>query len=253
MARPQLPPANVCIYCQSEEHDGSVEHIVPEGLNGRMELPNATCAVCKQKINRSVEGPLQEVLYKRSRLAFGYKSKRRGRRRQKKQPVVNARNSWSLVAKLNLPPFEMVVSLELPEHPVTYVQYFYPAPPFLLALNPEMRNTEIPGINHPQKLADMNARAARWRPGVHRSRAGRQEPLVRRGAGAGAVETYPRRRGQRRSHHRRTHASWSAVAALAPRTRSLESCTMDSDQVRSLEDAPPAVAERRAAAQWRME
>ena len=49
----------------------------------------------------------------------------------------------------------------------------------------------------------------------HRSRAGRQEPLVRQGAGAGAARAGPRRRGQRRSHYRRAHAPRGAAATLA--------------------------------------
>ena len=79
MAKLVLPPANICIYCQSKDHDGSHEHIVPEGLNGRMELPNATCAECKVKINRQVEGPLLSTHYKRLRVEHGYKAKRRAK------------------------------------------------------------------------------------------------------------------------------------------------------------------------------
>ena len=46
---------------------------------------------------------------------------------------------------------------------------------------------------------------------------GRQEPLVRQGAGAGAARSSSRRGGQRRSHHRRAHAPRRAATALANR------------------------------------
>ena len=44
------PAADSCIYCGAREQL-SLEHIIPFGLWGRIEFPNASCAECAKRIN----------------------------------------------------------------------------------------------------------------------------------------------------------------------------------------------------------
>ncbi len=105
------------------------------------------------------------IAYKRTRAKHGYKSKSRGRSIRGKAPV--PANSWSLVVHRNCPPFEDVVPLELPDDPVTYLRYEYPAPPFLLEKNPAIRNSAGPRLYHPQSLKFMGDKIAELQRDPH--------------------------------------------------------------------------------------
>jgi hypothetical protein len=62
---PILKPANECIYCGAKvyserpgirRHPLGGEHIVPEGLGGKLELPLASCQSCEEITGATVEG-----------------------------------------------------------------------------------------------------------------------------------------------------------------------------------------------------
>jgi hypothetical protein len=44
-------PVNRCIYCGATDVELTDEHIIPEGMRGRLELLKASCVPCQRKIN----------------------------------------------------------------------------------------------------------------------------------------------------------------------------------------------------------
>lgn len=88
-----LKPAGRCIYCGVTD-DLTLEHIIPFGLWGRIEFPDASCKACAKKINEEFEAPIMQ-----SQLgAFRQRSKiprRKGRPRNYKHTLVFGHMSGS--------------------------------------------------------------------------------------------------------------------------------------------------------------
>ncbi|WP_146202982.1 HNH endonuclease [Silicimonas algicola] len=93
----------VCLYCR-ENPDGSVEHVLPEALNGRIKLRNATCIECKKIINSEFEGPLLGYFWKEARNARGYRNKKRGRGSK----IARAVPGMTITITRKVPPFKEI-------------------------------------------------------------------------------------------------------------------------------------------------
>jgi hypothetical protein len=74
-------PIKCCIYCGAEKYHGSSdrklgdEHIIPEGLGGRLILPEASCKKCEDVINR-YEQPVIKGIYHVARKKMKVRSKK---------------------------------------------------------------------------------------------------------------------------------------------------------------------------------
>lgn len=107
------PPVNRCIYCDSAEGKLSSEHIVPFGLLGRHELPEASCRDCAEKTGRIENIVLKDYMGGfRSRMQF---PNRRGRKRNyplKCYEFIGSDNSFRAV---EISPDEYPKTLFLPK------------------------------------------------------------------------------------------------------------------------------------------
>ncbi len=78
----QLPrtydPADVCIYCGSTVAL-SDEHIIPLGLGGRLILPKASCAICREAASK-FERTCLRTMYGPLRLLYDLPTRRKGDR-----------------------------------------------------------------------------------------------------------------------------------------------------------------------------
>lgn len=71
-------PVGKCIYCNSE--DGlTLEHVIPYGLGGRIELPEASCSECA-KITSNFERTCLRTMYGPLRLLYEMPSRRKKKR-----------------------------------------------------------------------------------------------------------------------------------------------------------------------------
>ncbi|SEN04649.1 hypothetical protein SAMN04488077_11168 [Roseovarius tolerans] len=154
----RLEPWGTCVYCDGPP-DGSIEHIIPESLNGRMELPNATCADCKQVINREIETPLMGFHYKNSRNRHGYRSKRRG---AKNKSIIKG-NHFYFLANRSIPPFQKAIPMFAEVNPMTDVIYTYRIPKFLEGCC-EYKENSI-AVNFPWALRDVDKAEQKLRAG----------------------------------------------------------------------------------------
>lgn len=77
-------PVGKCIYCGSTE-ELSLEHIIPFGLGGNLELPDASCRTCA-KITSTFEHTCQRTMYGPLRLLYQLPSRRK-KKRPKKLPL----------------------------------------------------------------------------------------------------------------------------------------------------------------------
>lgn len=67
-----------CIYCGSS-HDLTLEHVIPFGLGGKIELPESSCRECA-KITSSFEHTCLRTMYGPLRLLYGMPSRRKKKR-----------------------------------------------------------------------------------------------------------------------------------------------------------------------------
>lgn len=89
------PPVGNCIYCGSNQ-DLTLEHVIPYGLGGKIELPEASCRACA-RITSDFEHTCLRTMYGPLRLLYDMPS-----RRKKKRPETlplkikkNANDEWS--------------------------------------------------------------------------------------------------------------------------------------------------------------
>jgi hypothetical protein len=68
-------PVGRCIYCGASNVPLSLEHIVPEALDGPWELPDASCRACMEKINK-YEHTVGRTIFGDFRIKHGLRSKR---------------------------------------------------------------------------------------------------------------------------------------------------------------------------------
>ncbi|WP_210485615.1 hypothetical protein [Microvirga antarctica] len=75
IGRTLYSPVGSCIYCGRSNCSLSLEHIVPESLNGTLELPAASCEECQKTINRYEQRVGREI-FGDFRIRFNMRSKR---------------------------------------------------------------------------------------------------------------------------------------------------------------------------------
>ena len=74
--RLKLSAAGYCIYCGDTYAELTTEHIVPYGLGGKLELPEASCEKCR-KITQKFEETCMRGMFFEYRVRSGYPSKHR--------------------------------------------------------------------------------------------------------------------------------------------------------------------------------
>ena len=72
------PPVGHCIYCGKTE-DLTVEHVIPYGLGGRIELPESSCSECN-RLTSSFEHTCLRTMYGPLRLLYDLPSRRKKNR-----------------------------------------------------------------------------------------------------------------------------------------------------------------------------
>lgn len=98
----------ICIYCKKTvpEVKPTVSHVIPDFLGGALELKNAVCKDCNNRINREIEEPMKKPFaYLRSGLDLG------GRRRKEiKIPattkILGKEIEINIRSEIEIPPFE---------------------------------------------------------------------------------------------------------------------------------------------------
>lgn len=91
------PPVGRCIYCDSTDNL-TVEHIIPFGMGGRLELPESSCPACC-KITSDFEHTCLRTMYGPLRLLYDLPSRRK-KSRPSKLPLkvkVKASDDWSYI------------------------------------------------------------------------------------------------------------------------------------------------------------
>jgi hypothetical protein len=105
--RRRYPPYGRCIYCDAEG-GLSTEHIVPFGLGGTLELPEASCACCAvetSKVERAIlRGELRPV-----RIYRALQSRRKHRDAPSSYPLVVVRNCAEVTVELPLERYPILV------------------------------------------------------------------------------------------------------------------------------------------------
>jgi hypothetical protein len=118
--------AGRCVYCdQTNERTvlGS-EHIVPQGLGGRMELPAASCRAC-EAMTSGVELEILRGVFRPARAKLGFLSKKRKKGHPKDWPV-----------KVDFGAGPISMSIPLAEHPTYLMLFTFDIPTILQGLAP---------------------------------------------------------------------------------------------------------------------
>jgi len=71
-------PVGNCIYCGST-HDLTIEHVIPYGIGGKVELPESSCRECA-RITSNFEHTCLRTMYGPLRLLYGMPSRRKKKR-----------------------------------------------------------------------------------------------------------------------------------------------------------------------------
>ncbi len=151
--------AERCIYCLGEP-DGSIEHVIPEALNGGIKIKNATCETCKLTINSQIESQLLGYFWKDLRRAYAYRSKKRGKKKAAQSiPQV----TFTLSRKTH--PFQKVVPARTHVGFQPLALEGLPAPPFLLKKHPEIPKAPAMNIGaaNPIRLNELEEEARKLR------------------------------------------------------------------------------------------
>lgn len=98
----------ICIYCKKStpEVEPTLSHVIPDFLGGALELKDAVCKTCNNKINGDVEEPIKKPFaYLRSGLDL------QGRRRRDikvpaKVKILGVELETNLNSDIRIPPFE---------------------------------------------------------------------------------------------------------------------------------------------------
>jgi len=82
--RHRYEPVGTCIYCGPDAKTPlAIEHIIPEGMGGTLELQEASCKDCEKEIH-AYEGRVMGRMFGFARPQLGIRGKKRGK--NKKQP-----------------------------------------------------------------------------------------------------------------------------------------------------------------------
>jgi hypothetical protein len=127
----RYPPVGRCIY-----HDGgdwvgrlTLEHVIPEGLGGKLELPDATCDACA-KITSAMEGQNAGRLFRPIRRQLNFPSKGRGKARRE------ARRQEQFVVRID----GKKRYIPTAEYPGLLLSFVFPLPTALLGIQPDYRS-----------------------------------------------------------------------------------------------------------------
>jgi hypothetical protein len=125
--RHKYDPVGRCIYCSGDGELGrlTLEHIIPEGLGGMLELPEASCQQC-QAITSAFEGDNAGNLFRPIRRQFKMPSKSRGSRRRE----VRAQETFSVVID------GVMRRIPVNEYPGFLMSFVFPLPTALLGISP---------------------------------------------------------------------------------------------------------------------
>ena len=127
---PEYAPVSECIYCGSNvysEKEGvrasplGAEHIVPEGLGGTLELPNASCQRCEDTTGRLVEGDVLRRTLKALRVHL--KLKKKGSGSHPKTLPLDARFDGK----------DRSVDVPVEDYPIIFSMLHFPPPAFVPA------------------------------------------------------------------------------------------------------------------------
>ena len=128
-------PVGRCIYCDAKRYSETrdqfgTEHIIPEGLGGRILLPAASCFLCEQKTNE-FENFCQTEMLRAFRYKLGIKGKRRKTKRVTSLPIEFLINGeWTAQ---NVPLAHYPLTLLIPTFPL----------PDILRLEPVEKSTVL--------------------------------------------------------------------------------------------------------------
>jgi hypothetical protein len=126
---PDYPPVGKCIYCGSEVYSDrpgfrrfplGAEHIIAEGLGGKLELPEASCQRCEDITGRLVEG---DILL-RTLKAFRMHLKIRGKRKSSKPAT--------LPLSVTVDNRDQVVQIPIEDYPVIFNMPAFGSPPVFI-------------------------------------------------------------------------------------------------------------------------
>lgn len=126
-SRPKIkfPPVGTCIYCGSALNL-SLEHIIPYALDGNMELPDASCKLCR-KITGQFEQVCCRLIYGPLRIRLGMST-----RRPKERPT------HLKTIKRHVDGKEEVVSVPADEYPRSCVGMQLPLPGIMRGVPPSI-------------------------------------------------------------------------------------------------------------------
>ena len=121
------PPVGRCIYC-GDSHDLTLEHVIPYGLGGKIELPDASCRECA-KITSNFEHSCLRTMYGPLRLLYDMPS-----RRKKSRPA-------SLPLKIKTTASEQWTYIDVAQEKYPFLILFpYFTAPLILAKPPVPQN-----------------------------------------------------------------------------------------------------------------
>lgn len=88
-AQTPYPPVGRCIYCGATKPGGGHtrfgdEHIVPFAFGGNLVLPEASCRLCEQIINRDIENPVLRQEWGRLRDRLGWPTRTKADRAKRR-------------------------------------------------------------------------------------------------------------------------------------------------------------------------
>lgn len=149
----RYPAVGRCIYCDATEHSKRArrlgdEHIIPEGLNGTLVLPEASCGRC-EGITSAIEQLCLKKLFGHLRYKFDMRTKRR-KDRPKVLPVellIHSRWQVRHVPVIDYPMILMLPYLPMPTMLVPSLEYLdgVPCKFFRIDLTPPSLVNQICG------------------------------------------------------------------------------------------------------------
>lgn len=125
-------PVGRCIYCHtipSDETELTDEHIIPEGMGGKLILPSASCYNCAEKTSY-FELRCQRSMFPMARAFWNLYGKRRKKKRPQKFTVFLDKGQTKELVSLS-------------NHPITIMMPLLQAPGILVGRQPEDRFPDL--------------------------------------------------------------------------------------------------------------
>jgi hypothetical protein len=143
---PDYNPVRKCIYCDAEVYSTKpgvrrqplgAEHIIAEGLDGKLELPEASCQECEDITGRVVEGDVLLRTLKAVRMHFQIRGKR-GSSRPSTLPLTTTKND-----------IDTIIQVPIEDYPVLFNMPVYGVPGvFVDNPNPITTGFTMVALNH---------------------------------------------------------------------------------------------------------